>query len=125
MDIWKALNYLLKQSVLYKDMNIQVDTIIGQKRCAILVMMTGLVADSIHNDSDFHTERQDEDETDMNQIDSPEGETCSHRPDEDECDQNNLSDDDGITFNEENEDNLETCGIDMDTMLDDCDPIVP
>ena len=88
-------------------------------------MMTELVADSIHNDSDFHTERQDEDETDMNQIDSPEGETCSHRPDEDECDQNDLSDDEGITFNEENEDNLETCAIDMDTMLDDCDPIVP
>ena len=29
------------------------------------------------------------------------------------------------TFIEENEDNLETCAVDMDTMLDDHDPIVP
>ena len=55
---------------------------------------------------------------------SHEGETCSHRPDKDECEQNGMSDDEGISFTEENEDNLETCAIDMDTMLDDYDPII-
>ena len=37
-----------------------------------------------------------------------------------------MSDDDnGIIFTEEDGDNLETCVIDMDTMLDDYEPIIP
>ena len=47
------------------------------------------------------------------------------RPEENECDLNEMSDDDGITFTEEDDDNLETCVIGMDTMLDDYEPIIP
>ena len=36
-----------------------------------------------------------------------------------------MSDDDGITFTEDDDDNLETCVINMDTMLDDYEPIIP
>ena len=36
-----------------------------------------------------------------------------------------MSDDEGITFTEVDEDNLETCVADMDTMLDDYEPIIP
>ena len=50
---------------------------------------------------------------------------CSDRPEENECDPNEVSDDDGITFTEEDDDNLETCVIDMDTMLDDYELIIP
>ena len=35
-----------------------------------------------------------------------------------------MSDYDGITFTED-DDNLETCVIDIDTMLDDYEPIIP
>ena len=50
---------------------------------------------------------------------------CGDGPEENECEPNDMSDDDGITFTEEDNDNLETCVIDMDTMLDDYDPIIP
>ena len=36
-----------------------------------------------------------------------------------------MSDDDGIAFTEEDDDNVETSVIDMDTMLDDYEPIIP
>ena len=36
-----------------------------------------------------------------------------------------MSDDDGITFTEEDDDNLETCVIYMDAVLDDYEPIIP
>ena len=42
-----------------------------------------------------------------------------------EDDSKKESDVESETFIEENEDNLETCAVDMDTMLDDHDPIVP
>ena len=61
---------------------------------------TEMVTESRHNDSDFQIESQDKEENDINQIHSPEGETCWNRLDEDEYDQNNMSDDEGITFTE-------------------------
>ena len=124
MAVWKALNYLLKESHLYKGANIQVDTSWLDNICNLSNDDKELVTESRHNDSDCHVESKDEENDDLNQMHSPEGETCWHRPDEDEYDQNEMSDE-GITFAEENEDNLETCAIDMDTMLDDYDPIIP
>ena len=125
MAVWKALSYLLKESPLYKEANIQVDTSWLDNMYNLIDDDRELVTESRHNDSDFQIQSQDEEDNDENQIHSPEGKTCWHRPDEDECEQNGMSDDGGISFIEENEDNLETCAIDMDTMVDDYDPIVP
>ena len=84
-----------------------------------------LVTQSTHNENDFEIQNQDEQDNDENQIHGSEKETICRRPDEDECEQNEMSDDEGISFTEENEDNLETCAVDMDTMIDDYDPIIP
>ena len=77
------------------------------------------------NDSGLCRESQAEGESEVDQIYSAESSICSDRPEENECDPNEMSDDDGITFMEEDDDNLETCVIDMDTMLDDYEPIIP
>ena len=63
------------------------------------------------NDSDTRRQSQAKGELEVNQIYSTE------RPEENERDPNEMSDDDGITFTEEDDDNLETCVIDMDTMM--------
>ena len=76
------------------------------------------------NDSGLCRESQAEGESEGDQIYSAESSICSDRPEENECDPNEMSDDGGITFTEE-DDNLETCVIDMDTMLDDYEPIIP
>ena len=70
-------------------------------------------------------ESQAEGESKVDQIYSAESSICSDRSEENECDPNEMSDDDGITFTEEDDDNLETCVIDMDTMLGDYEPIIP
>ena len=77
------------------------------------------------NDSGLCRENQAEGESEVDQIYSAESSICSDRPEENECDPNEMSDNDGITFTEEDDDNLETCVIDMDTMLDDYEPIIP
>ena len=125
MAVWKALNYLLKESHPNKGANIQVDTSSLDNICNLSDDDKELVTESRHNDSDCHVESKDEENDDLNQMHSPEGETCWHRLDEDEYDQKEMSDDEGITFAEENEDNLVSCAIDMDTMLDDYYPIIP
>ena len=117
MVVWKAPNYLMKESILYKGANIQVDTSWLDNICNLSDDDRELVTESRHNDSGFHVETTHEENDDVNQIHSPEGETCWHRLDEDECNQNEISDDECITFAEENEDNLETCAIDMDQCL--------
>ena len=43
-----------------------------------------LVTESRHNDSEFHVESTHEENDDVNQIHSPEGETCWHTPDKDD-----------------------------------------
>ena len=119
MAVWTALDYLLKESPLYKEANIQVDTSwldsMHKLGDDFRELVTGLV-----NDSELCRDSQAIGESEVNQIYSTE------RPEENECDPNETSDDDdGITFTEEDDDNLETCVIDMDTMLDDYDPIIP
>ena len=79
----------------------------------------------LRNDSDLFRESQDEGESEVDQIYSAESSICGDRPEENECDPNEMSDDDGITFTEDDDDNLKTCVIDMDTMLDDYEPIIP
>ena len=68
----------------------------------------------------YIVERPDED---LNQISDGEREEFSEKL----CDYDS-SQESAVeieTFTEDNEDNMETCAVDMDTMLDDCDPIVP
>ena len=50
---------------------------------------------------------------------------CVDDLEQNQGDPNEMSDDEGITFTEVDEDNLETCVADMDTMLDDYEPIIP
>ena len=118
MAVWKALSYLLKESPLYKEANIQVDTSWLDNMYNLIDDDRELVTQSTHNDSDFEIENKNEKDNDENQIHSSEKETICHRPHKDECEHNRMSDDEGISFTEENEDNLETCAIDMDTMID-------
>ena len=125
MAVWKALSYLLKESPLYKEANIQVDTSWLDNMYNLIDDDRELVTQSTHNENDFEIQNQDEQDNDENQIHGSEKETICPRPDEDECEQNGMSDDEGISFTEENEDNLETCAVDMDTMIDDYDPIIP
>ena len=77
------------------------------------------------NNSDLCRESQDEGESEVGQIYSAESSIFGDKPEENECDPNEMSDDNGITFTEEDDGNLETCVIDMDTMLDDYEPIIP
>ena len=79
--------------------------------------MTGLRCDS-----DFYVESQDE-ESDLNHMYN--AETCVDDLEQNQGDPNEMSDDEGIMFTEVDEDNLETCVADMDTMLDDYEPIIP
>ena len=125
MAVWKTLSYLLKESPLYKEANIQVDTSWLDNMYNLIDDDRELVTQSTHNENDFEIQNQDEQDNDENQIHGSEKETICCRPDEDECEQNGMSDDEGISFTEENEDNLETCAVDMDTMIDEYDPIIP
>ena len=109
---------LLKESPLYKEVYIQVDTSwldsIHNLGDDDRELVTGL-----GNDSNLCRESQAEGESEVNQIYSTE------RPEANECDPNEMSDDDaGITFTED-DDNLAICVIDMGTMLDDYEPIIP
>ena len=76
MAVWKALSYLLKESHLYKEANIQVDTSWLDNMYNLIDDDRELVTESRHNDSDFQIQSQDEEDNDENQIHSPEGETC-------------------------------------------------
>ena len=80
-------------------------------------LVTGL-----RHDSDFYVESQDE-ESDLNHMYN--AETCVDDLEQNQGDPNEMSDDEGITFTEVDEDNLESCVTDMDTMLDDYKPIIP
>ena len=72
MAVWKALNYLLKESHLYKGANIQVDTSWLDNICNLSDDDKELVTESRHHDSDCHVESRDEENDDLNQMHSPE-----------------------------------------------------
>ena len=80
---------------------------------------------STHNDNDFNIENKNKKIMMTIKYTVLKRKQFCHRPHKDECEHNRMSDDEGISFTEENEDNLETCAIDMDTMIDDYDPIIP
>ena len=119
--VWTALDYLLKESPLYKEANIQVDTSWLDSMCNLRNDDRELVT-GLRHDSDFYVESQDE-ESDLNHMYN--AETCVDDLEQNQGDSNEMSDDEGITFTEVDEDNLETCVADMDTMLDDYEPIIP
>ena len=119
--VWTALDYLLKESPLYKEANIQVDTSWLDSMCNLSNNDRELVT-GLRHDSDFYVESQDE-ESDLNHMYN--AETCVDDLEQNQGDPNEMSDDEGITFTEVDEDNLETCVADMDTMLDDYEPIIP
>ena len=100
--VWKALHYLLMESQLYKDANIQVDT-------------SWLSQINISQDGD--DEISDIDETNQKTVINANSPKYISGKDK-------TCDDESINFSED-EDNFETCAIDMDTMLDDNDPILP
>ena len=124
MAVWKALIYLLKESPLYKEANIQVNT-------RWLDNMYNLIDDDRELVTEHIMKMILRFKTRMNRIMMRikymvlKKKQFVIKPDEDECEQNGMSDDEGISFTEENEDNLETFAIDMDTMTDDYDPIIP
>ena len=58
MVVWKALSYLLKESPLYKEANIQVDTSWLDNMYNLIDDDRELVTQSTHNDSDFEIENK-------------------------------------------------------------------
>ena len=113
LAVWKALNYLLRESPLYKEANIKVDTSWLDSMNSLQDNDRELISEKTKSDNGPSVDRSDEY---VNQISDTEREFGEKLCEDDSIEE---SDVESETFTKDNGDNLETCAADMDTILDD------